>query len=439
MLSFIKKLIPEKIFEFFQPAYHFALAFLGALIYGFPSKKLYVIGVTGTKGKTTTCNLIHRILNSNGHKTGLTTTVNFKIGEREWPNDKKQTMLGRFALQKLLKLMVKENCKYAVVETSSEGILQHRHRFIDYSAAVFLNISPEHLERHGSFENYRAEKIKLFEKVAKKENGVGVFNLDDKNVDYFLKPEIGQKFGFFKKIAEFSGYPGKTGNNLELENFELNPSSSEFLANGVKYKTNLIGEFNIYNAAAAICVALSLGVPEMEIQKSLADFKPVRGRMEVVDSKKGFIIVIDYAHEPKSLEEVYKAVSDSKLKSKNSKLICLLGAAGGGRDKWKRPEMGRVAAAYCDEIILTNEDPYDEQPEKIIEDIFYGCLQIKNQKSEIRKITDRKEAIKKAISLAKKGDVVVLSGKGGEISMCVENNKKIPWDEKKTVVDLLKD
>ncbi len=163
LLRFIKKyLIPEFAFKKIQPAYHFSLAYLAALFYAFPSSKMTVIGVTGTKGKTTTCNLIAQILNSAGYKTGMATTVNFRIGEKEWLNETKQTMLGRFQLQKLLARMAREGCKYAVIETSSEGILQYRHRFIDYDVAIFTNLSPEHLERHGGFENYRRAKVKLF-------------------------------------------------------------------------------------------------------------------------------------------------------------------------------------------------------------------------------------------------------------------------------------
>lgn len=189
MKKLLKKLIPDFIFSI----YHWKLAFFGALIYGFPSRKLKVIGVTGTKGKTTTCNLLAQILQEAGFKTGMATTVNFRIGEREWINEYKQTMLGRFRLQKLLRQMVREGCRYAVIETSSEGILQYRHRFVDYSVAVFTNLSPEHIERHGSFENYRAAKLKLFEKVARKKDGVGVYNLDDPSVKYFLRPGVEKK------------------------------------------------------------------------------------------------------------------------------------------------------------------------------------------------------------------------------------------------------
>ena len=195
ILRFIEKeLIPKNLYKKTQPIYHFLMAYFSALFYDFPSKKMIVVGVTGTKGKTTTCDLIYQILNFAGYKTGLATTANFAISDLKWQNNSKQTMLGRFELQKLLARMAKENCIYAIIETSSEGILQFRHRFIDYDIAVFTNLSPEHIERHGSFENYRNAKIKLFEKVAKEENSIGIYNLDDENAKYFLKPKIKNRY-----------------------------------------------------------------------------------------------------------------------------------------------------------------------------------------------------------------------------------------------------
>jgi UDP-N-acetylmuramoyl-L-alanyl-D-glutamate--2,6-diaminopimelate ligase len=455
-----KKIIPQPIFKFFQPAYHWILSFLGAFFYGFPSKKLIVIGVTGTKGKTTTCNLIAQIFNSSGLKTGMATTVNFRIGEKEWINDTKQTMPGRFQLQKLLSEMVKQGCRYAVVETSSEGILQYRHRFIDYKIAVFTNLSPEHIERHGSFENYRQAKLKLFEQVAKKPNGigiyphtitkiinflrprrkssfgVGVYNLDDKNISYFLKPKIAKQYVYTLKLKKTIG---EIQNLYQVSKVKSTIQGTSFLFNNEEYKMPLIGEFNIYNAAAAICVALSQGIWPSKIKKALLKVKAPSGRFEVIESKQGFTVVIDYAHEPASLEAVYKTVIKSLVKSQKSKVICLLSSQGGGRDKWKRAEMGKIAAKYCDKIILTNEDPYDESPLKIINDIEKGIRtnQRNRHKSAVYKIIDRKKAIKAALSLAKKGDVVILTGKGGEVWMCVENDKKIPWDEKKIVEEEL--
>ncbi|MFH1346678.1 MAG: UDP-N-acetylmuramoyl-L-alanyl-D-glutamate--2,6-diaminopimelate ligase [Spirochaetota bacterium] len=439
VLRLIKKIIPSGIFNLTQPVYHFCLAYLGALVYGFPSRKMFVVGVTGTKGKSTTSYLIAQLLNSVGVKTGMATTVLFKIGEKEWINSSKQTMLGRFQLQGLLAKMARNGCKYAVIETSSEGILQYRHTFIDYDAAIFTNLSPEHIERHGSFENYRSAKVKLFKKVAKKKNGVGVYNLDDENVGYFLAPKIQNQYVFTSSLK----MPvGNIGNLYKITKIKSNSNGTSFsisadAGRGEEIKTPLIGKFNVYNAAAAICFVLSQGVEILEIKKAMAQIKPPPGRLELMRTNK-FNIIIDYAHEPVSLEAVYKAVIESKIKSPKGKMICLFGSQGGGRDKWKRQAMGRIAAEYCDKIILTNEDPYDEPPMEIINQVGEGII-VNGEKSKkvVYKIIDREEAIKKAISLAGKGDAVVLTGKGGEVWMCVENSKKIVWDERKIVEESL--
>lgn len=445
ILLIIKKIIPQPAFDFFQPAYHFCLSFLGALVYGFPSRKMFVIGVTGTKGKSTTSYLITQLLESAGFKTGMATTILFKIGEREWINSSKQTMLGRFQLQKLLAKMVKEGCEYAVVETSSEGILQYRHTFIDYDAAVFTNLSPEHIERHGSFENYREAKVKLFQKVAKKNNSVGVYNLDDANVGYFLAPKISNQYVFTSNLKVPGG---NIGNLYQIAKIKSNSSGTSFWisakggsvsgGNNEEIKMPLIGKFNVHNAVAAICFVLSQGVEMAVIKKAMAQIKPPPGRLELLRTGK-FNVVVDYAHEPASLEAVYKAIIESKIKSPKGEMICLLGAQGGGRDKWKRQAMGAIATEYCNKIILTNEDPYNESPIEIINQINEGIVldKKKSKKLVVYKIIDREEAIKKAISLAGRSDAVVLTGKGGEVWMCVENGKKIKWNERRIVEESL--
>lgn len=446
-MRYFRKLIPQRIYEWGQSPYHFLLAYFGALIYGFPSKKLYVIGVTGTKGKTTTCNLIHHFLYSYGLKTGLLTTVNFKINNQEWPNETKQTMLGRFGLQKWLRRMRNEGCDYAVVETSSEGILQFRHRFIDYKMAIFTNITPEHIERHGGFENYRSAKVKLFEKVAKRKDGTGIYNLDDENVNYFLEPPIFRKIGYFIKndyqlpIANY-----QLNFKHQISNIKLLADKTEFDFAGEHFVSPLFGEFNVYNTAAAISVALQLQIPIQNLKEYLLSFGGVRGRMEIVKSKTGFTAIIDYAHEPASLEAVYKTIkqqlqqnSPANGANENSKIICVLGAQGGGRDKWKRKIMGEIAERYCDSIILTNEDPYDENPYQILSDIKLGISGSEFIISNVFEIINREEAIKKALSLARSGDAVVLTGKGGEAWMCVEGDKKIPWNEREIVKKILRE
>jgi UDP-N-acetylmuramoyl-L-alanyl-D-glutamate--2,6-diaminopimelate ligase len=436
-LFLAKKIIPQTLFRKLQPTYHFILAYIAALFYGFPSKKLIVIGVTGTKGKTTTCNIIAHILNSAGYKTGMATTVNFRIGTEEWINTTKQTMLGRFQLQKLLAQMVKKNCRYAVIETSSEGILQYRHRFIDYDIAVFTNLFPEHIERHGNFENYRVAKLQLFEMVAKKRNGIGIYNLDNENVGYFLQPNINRKYAYTLTSGQFHF---NIPNLYIISKIKTTLNGTTFFLNNQKFFMPLIGRVNAYNAAAAICTAITQGIPIKHIQHALTSTQKPPGRFEILHSKQGFYIVIDYAHDPASLEAAYNTIKEIGLKNKKSQLICLLGGQGEGRDKWKRYKMGAVAAQYCDKIILTNEDPYDEPPENIINDINQGVLsndQKSFKKNNLYKIIDRKEAIKKALCLARKNDVVILTGKGGEVWMCIENNKKIPWNEKEIVQTML--
>lgn len=438
ILGAVRKCIPRPVFRLLQPAYHYLLALTGALLYRFPSRNMIVIGVTGTKGKTTACNMIAYMLQEAGHKTGMTTTVNFRIGDRVWRNEAKQTMLGRFQLQKLLRRMADAGCEYAVVETSSEGILQFRHTFVDYDMAVFLNLSPEHLDRHGGFEKYRAEKMKLFEKISRKKKGIGVFNLDDEQVGHFIKIPQHERYGYTLSHDRAHAY-AKLRRIVELKDVRLHDAGSEFDVKEMHFKLPLIGEFNVQNAGAAICVALSQGISLDQTRESLSRFAGVSGRMEIVPNDKGIAVVVDYAHEPKSLEAAYRAVTDTGLKKEQGKLICVFGATGGGRDKWKRPVMGKIAAQYCDEIVLTNDDPYDEDQKKIIADIRAGVEHAPFGKGNIYEIVDRREAIHKAISLARPGDAVVCTGKGGETVMVVENGKRILWDERRIIEELLRD
>jgi UDP-N-acetylmuramoyl-L-alanyl-D-glutamate--2,6-diaminopimelate ligase len=390
----IKKILPKSLISI----YHFILAFLGALIYGFPSKKITLIGVTGTNGKTTTTEMIAEIFEKAGKKIALLNSIRFKIGEKEEINKLRMTMPGRFFIQRFLKKAKKEGCEYAIIEVTSEGIKQHRHRFLDFKVAVFTNLTPEHIEAHGSFEKYREAKLKLFE--ATKE--IHVINIEDKNADYFLRTPAKNKITFGLEKGDFN-----------LKNTDI--------------KIQIPGEFNLYNALAAFSVAKTLGIEEKIIKEALREFKGVPGRMEEVISRP-FKVIVDYAFTPNALEKVYQTLINLKPKTYNlkPKIICVLGACGGGRDKWKRPVLGEIAAKYCNEVIVTNEDPYDEDPWQIIEGVAKGT------NGKARKILDRREAIKEALKLAKEGDIVVITGKGAEPSI-VEKGKKIPWDDRKVV------
>lgn len=420
-------------FSFAKNIYHFLWAFFSALFYGFPSQKIKVIGVTGTQGKSTVVDLAARILEEQGYKVASLSSIRFKIGKKEWLNSLKMTMPGRFGIQRFLKKALDSACKYAVLEVTSEGIMQHRQKFIDFDAAVFTNLSKEHIERHGSFENYKRAKGKLFGQTKK----IHILNIDDKNADFFSRFSAKEKYKFtIKNGQEKKGLD----NNVSMEekliknrdfeiikavNYREKENGISFEIGNTEFNLKLLGRFNIYNALAAICAGLSQNISLETCKKALEKVKEIPGRMEVVISKP-FKIIVDYAHTPQSLTKVCET-----LKNENKKLICVIGSAGGGRDKWKRPKVGEIAQKYCGEIIVTNEDPYDENPEKILDEIFSGFREDSQNAASIHRILDRREAIKKALGLAKLNDTVIITGKGCEPWMCVRGGKKIPWDDRK--------
>lgn len=446
ILRFLEKyIIPKPLYKWGQPIYHSFLSCLAALYYGFPSRKMIIIGVTGTGGKSTTVNLIAKILEGAGFKVGLSSTMNFKIGEKEWINDSRMTMPGRFALQKMLKQMVISGCKYAVIETSSEGITQFRHLNINYDVAVFTNLTPEHLESHGGFGNYKKAKGKLFENLSKGRkkqllmNGklqeikkVSIINLDDDSADYFLRFKAEKKIGYGIENCKL-----KIANCLKAENIQFSKKGSNFLVNGVKFNLKLLGAFNVYNALAAISVGLSQAVDLENISKTLEKIENLPGRMEEIACGQPFKIFVDYAHTPDSLEKVYQAILE--FRPKDAKLISVLGSSGGGRDKSKRPIFGKLASQYADYVIITNEDPHDEDPQEIINQISYGLETEINRKKEVNywQILDRREAIKKALALAQPNDIVLVTGKGCEQSMIVKKDQKIAWDDRLVIKELL--
>ncbi|MBI2064952.1 MAG: UDP-N-acetylmuramoyl-L-alanyl-D-glutamate--2,6-diaminopimelate ligase [Candidatus Yanofskybacteria bacterium] len=432
----------DKILSFFAPVYHATLAYVGAFLYGFPSRSMKVIGVTGTKGKSTTVYLISKILEhiSENVEGGLVEgrppqgrppqggvaaigSLGFKIKDKEWPNTLKMTMPGRFKLQKFLAEAKRAGCKYVVLEVTSEGIKQKRHLGVRLDCAVFTNLHKEHLESHGSFENYYKAKQELF----KKTSNIHVISADDPRVDLFGNFPAKRKI--FYGLEKGDLVAGKIQSTKKGTSFELY---------GTRFDTHLVGEFNVMNCLAALAVGAMYKIDLPAMKPVLESIKFIPGRMEFVQ-REPFGVVVDYAHTPESLIQVYQTLKAYKLTSLQAgKLICVLGAAGGGRDKWKRPEFGRIAAEYCDEIILTNEDPYDENPLSILKEIESGFSksEIRNPKSEI--ILDRREAIRTALTSANEGDTVVITGKGSETSMAVSGGKKIPWSDRDVVREALR-
>lgn len=429
MKKILKKITPSFLISF----YHWFLAILSSLVYGFPSNKMIVIGVTGTAGKSTVINLIGQVLEKAGYHVGWTTTFNFKIKEKEWINKEKMTMLGRFSLQKLLKQMVKKGCHYAIIETTSQGIKQFRHLGINYDIGIFTGLAKEHLEAHGGWEKYRQEKEKLFKHISqgkekvinnKKIAKTSIVNLDDPSWSYFSKYPVKNKYGYtLNKDKEEQGIK-----IIKAENIKINVTGSEFDVLSKHFKINLLGKFNISNSLAAISLALSQNIKLEVCQEELNKIKKISGRMEII-IKDPFTVIVDYAHTPDSLEKVFKTLDHLK----KGQLISVIGSAGGGRDKWKRPVIGELAEKYCDQIIITNEDPYNEDPEKIIKEIIKGIKQ-----KNFYQILDRRKAIEKALLLAQPGDVIVISGKGCEPWIVEANNKRIAWDDREIVKEILK-
>jgi len=419
----IKKILPAGALIF----YHWFLGRASEIVYGFPSNKLVVIGVTGTNGKTTVVNLIWQLLTCQGQKCGLSSTVNFFDGKKEIINDQKMTMLGRLRTQKLLRQMVKNGCRYAVIETSSQGIEQYRHLGINYDVVVFTNLTPEHIEAHGGFENYRAAKEKLFRHLsAKPATVVGqrtvpkiiVSNADDKE---------NERLGRFT-CDKFVTYSVEKDSDYKAISVESDNGHYYFSIKGKNIRTNFLGRFSVYNVLAALCCVEQLG---FKIEKTAdCHLSGVPGRQEFIDSGQNFKVMVDYAPEPEGLHQIYRAIKEIKY----NKLIHVLGSAGGGRDKGRQPIMGELAGQTADYIIVTNEDPYDDDPWTIINNVAAGAI-IKGKivDKNLFKILDRQEAINKAVALAQENDLVLITGKGAEQAICVANNKKIPWDDRQAV------
>ncbi|MDO8592698.1 MAG: UDP-N-acetylmuramyl-tripeptide synthetase [bacterium] len=457
LLRIIKKYIPAKLFAALQPVYHYLLAAAAAARYGWPSEKLIVIGVTGTTGKTTSTYLMAKMLNSAGLKTGFTSTAMFSDGKNEWLNDKKMTMMGRFFTQGILKKMVKNHCQYAIVEATSQGVEQFRHRFINYDILIFTGLYPEHLEAHGSFAKYKQAKGKLFahlkncktkyaddkKRVVKAESGLKkieanrvkkiiIANGDDEAAGYFLEFWAEEKISYKAKSHPSAGGSKVKNNAVEYGSIKSNKGGVEFTVNG-KTKINLkqLGEYNAANAMTAVCLGLSQGLALEKIKAGLEKVKGIPGRMEIIkNTAPGFTVIVDYAFEPEALKKIYETV----LKLEYNKIIHVLGSTGGGRDAARRPKLGALAGQNAEAVIITNEDPYDDDPKLIIGQVAAGAANAgKVENENLFKIEDRREAISKALSLAGENDLVLVTGKGCEQAICAADGVKIPWDDRQVV------
>ena len=489
MKSLLYKVVPEG----FWNGIHKMWAVLANLWYGRPSEKMVVVGVTGTNGKSSTCLILARILEAAGYTVGMSSGLVIKIGKDEQLNPEHMTMPGRHYLHRRLREMVRAGCDVAIVETTSEGIKQGRHLGVVYDVAVFTNLAPEHLASHeGSLEKYRGEKEKMFAGLAgskrkkewilkqvqddnTKKGGGGtvskviVVNGDDEQAEHFLKHDADQKVVFGIVSEEFSGSrlggrddnmekgslppirrawddPVKepaaltgqagSGTNVVATSVEYEKEGTRFVVGEQEFRTKLLSSMNVYNAMAALSAARALGVSDEAIQEGLDATTGIPGRMEFIENNRGIYALVEHAHTPDAYEKLFPFLKEV---FPDSRFIAAFGSAGGGRDATKRPKLGAIAARYCDELVLMEEDSYDTPTMEILDDIEKGILrqaQDDNKNVSVHKFETRQEGIEKAVSLAERGDLVMILGKGAEPTV-KRKDSEIPWDDREVLRDVL--
>ena len=431
MKKTLRKIIPEKVILF----YHYLQSLIAAFFYGFPAKKMIVIGVTGTKGKTSVINYIWSVLQTNGIKTGIISTANIKIGNKELLNKYHMTMPGRFKIQRFLNRMFKSGCHYCLVETTSEGLKQFRHIGVYYDIAIFTNLTPEHLPSHGgSFENYKKAKATMFEYLTRSKNK----EINGKRIDKVIIANQDSEYASF-----YLGYPSDKKITFSID------KNSDFRAQDIKetirgvdfsvkkqeFHSDIIGRFNVYNCLPAIIVGKLAGLSGSQIKKGIENLDFIPGRMERIELNQKFTVLVDYAHEEQSITNVLRTANN--IKEQNAKVIILLGAEGGGRDTSKRLKMGELAAKFSDYLIVSDVDPYNDDRDQIIEDI----AKVAEKNGMVRNmnlftIRDRREGIRKALVLAQEKDIVLITGKGAEQSITIDGKKSF-WDDRVVVKEEL--
>lgn len=393
-----------------------AYARLSAAFFGHPERKLRIIGVTGTNGKTTSCFVIKSILDSMGYKTGLIGTVKNIVGDKEYPAV--LTTPDCYDLFALFKGMVESGCEFCTMEVSSQALDQRRVEGVHFEASIFTNLTRDHLDYHGTFENYKAAKHMLFENTS-----LAVINIDDEAAEYMLTDTPCRNVTF----------------SVNNDNCDYSAKNIRISSSGVKYelvsnsnigrvKFTVPGKFSVYNSMGAAICLVEMGMDFRGVLEGLASCVGVPGRMEVVPTDTPYTVLIDYAHTPDGLENVLTCVREIT----EGKVITVFGC-GGDRDKTKRPIMGGIAAKLSDIAVITSDNPRSEDPDAIIADIVDG---VKKHISKIVVESDRKKAIAKALSMAGEGDIVVLAGKGQETYQILASGK-IHFDEREIVAEIL--
>ena len=395
-----------------------AMAHIAAEFYNHPSRKLKLTAVTGTNGKTTVATLLFKLFRSFGHQVGLLSTVQNQINEEVIPST--HTTPDSIRINELLEMMVDKGCEYCFMEASSHAIDQNRIEGLHFAGTIFNNITHDHLDYHLTFENYIKAKKKLFDTV--NEDAFALTNKDDKNGLVMLQNTKATKYTYsLNSMADFKAKIIESDFNGMLLNID-----------GEEAWFRLVGNFNAYNLLAVYGAAFLLGKDKRDIITHLSSIESVKGRFDYVRSENGVVAVIDYAHTPDALENVLSTINE--LRTGNEQLITIVGC-GGNRDAAKRPIMADVASEHSTKVIFTSDNPRNEDPEAILDDMQKGVKPLHYKKT--LRIADRKEAIKTAISMAVKGDIILVAGKGHENYQEVKGVKH-HFDDKETVLELFK-
>lgn len=373
-----------------------ALGKLAAAYFGKPSEKLKLVGITGTNGKTSTATLLYQLFLKLGYKVGLISTICNQVHTKQ--KNATHTTPNPLEINKLLAEMIAEGCDYCFMEVSSHAIHQHRIAGLYFAGAVFTNITQDHLDYHKTFAEYIKAKKMFFDLLEK--NTFALVNIDDKNSSIILQNTKAKKVSF--ALKSMATYQAKI--------VEVQTDGMLLSFNGIEFWTVFMGNFNVYNLLSVFGVAIELGQNKEEVLLLLSTLKNVAGRFQTITSKNGKIAIIDYAHTPDAVENVLQTIVQIAEKTEG-KIITVIGA-GGNRDKGKRPIMAAIATKMSQHVILTSDNPRDENPEAIIEDMRKGVLPPNDKK--LLQISNRKEAIRTACTLAQKNDIVLIAGKGHE-------------------------
>ena len=403
-----------------------ALGPLAAAYYGFPSRRLIVIGVTGTDGKTTTVTLLHSMLKAAGIRAGMISTVSAVLGDREMPTGLHVTTPTAPEVQAYLAGMITAGLTHCILEATSHGLAQGRLDAVDVDVAVLTNITHEHLDYHGSWEAYRDAKAILFRRLSESARKAGqrktaVINADDPSAEFFRRIPAEQTLTYSLDSPEAV---------FHAAGIVYLPEGTRFNVGGLTMRSPLVGRYNVANALAAIAASSALGVPLAAIREGLAAAAPVPGRMERIDEGQDFLALVDFAHTPNSLRQALQTARS--LVAPGGRLICVVGSAG-LRDRAKRRMMAEIAAELADRTILTAEDPRTEPLESILAEMAEGCRSGGGVEGEtFFRVPDRGEALFRAVSMARAGDVVISCGKGHEQSMCF-GEIEYPWDDREAM------